>query len=194
MSDVCTTITPGKLVRTWQQREPRETCQLPAPDWWHRDPTIPTRTASGFAGPCSNPGAHPAARQQAECLLGLARRAMTAGHTTATHVRRRIEDLLAHPATTTDHHWALTAVDREAWTSGMDALGQTHRNAQHARLADVTPDGAHVCVATDANLNKTWVDVHPRHQPAVARLRTSRRLAGCGASDPIDGIFDRLSG
>jgi hypothetical protein len=130
MTDVCTTITPSKLVRVWQQREPHETCQLPAPGWWHSVPTA--SPAAGYAGPCTNPGAHPGASHQVECLLGLARRAMTAGHNTATHVRRRIEELLTHPATTAAHYWALTAADREPWTAGMDALGQTHPDAQRA--------------------------------------------------------------
>jgi hypothetical protein len=194
MTDVCTIATPGRLLRVWQQRESHETCQLPPPGWWHRGPAAAQATAAGYAGSCTNPGAHPGARQQVECLLGLARRSLTAGHTTATHVRRRIEDLLTHPATTADHAWALTAVDREAWTAGMDALGQTHPRAQHARLADVTSDGAAIRVTDGPQLEPFWTPVHPRHRDAVARLRTSRRLAGCTAGELLDGVFDEDPG
>lgn len=75
----------------------------------------------------------------------------------------------------------------------MDALAHTHVRGHHARLADVTPDGSAIHLGKDYTLEGPWVEVADRYRPAVARLRTSRRLAGCTASDPIDGLFDDLT-
>jgi hypothetical protein len=127
-----------------------------------------------------------------ECLLDRTRRALAAGHTTPGHARDRLLDLADHLTTTVEHRAILTAADRNLFTPGSDVLGQTHVNAQRARLADVTPDGAKVRVAATPLPDGEWVDVHPMHQPAVARLRTSRRLSGCLADEPVLGIFDEL--
>jgi hypothetical protein len=40
----------------------------------------------------------------------------------------------------------------------------------------------------------TTVAVAPEMRPAVARLRTSRRLAGCLGHEPMAGIFDDIPG
>ncbi|WP_160010059.1 hypothetical protein [Nocardioides sp. AX2bis] len=122
------------------------------------------------------------------CLLGQVRRALTSGHTTATHVRARLCEYLDHLETTVDHRWALSAASRDFWTAGMDALGHTHPQAQHATLAEVAPDGSAVYVAG------SWVPVVPAGRQPVAALRTSRRLAGCVETDGIDGVFDNDRG
>lgn len=70
----------------------------------------------------------------------------------------------------------------------MDALRQTHPDADSVRLADISLNGATV------HLNDRLANIAPMRQAAVARLRTSRRLAGCLETEPIDGLFDETTG
>ena len=113
---------------------------------------------------------------------------LTAGHVTTTRVRQRLVDYTNHPKTSTAHRWALTAASRDHWTPGMDALGQTDPAEQHATIGDVASD------STAVGLGGQWTPIDPAKQPAVARLRTSRRLSRCLARDPIAGVFENIRG
>lgn len=187
---VCVVTSPASLTSMWNRRFAEQTCSLPTPSWWHH----PVDSPSPWTDRCATPDTHPTPTAQVECLLSRTRRALTAGHTTPAHARDRLLDLADHRDTTVEHRAVLTAADRNLYTPGHDVLGQTHINAQLARLADVTPNGAKVRVAAAPYPDGEWVDVHPMHQPAIARLRTSRRLAGCLADEPVTGIFDQLPG
>ncbi|WP_460964980.1 hypothetical protein [Pedococcus soli] len=123
-----------------------------------------------------------------QCLLAGLRRALTAGTVTAATARARLVEATDHPDTTVADRWALTAAGRDLHTPGTDALWQTKPAAHAAALRDVAADG---CSLThDGNTTP----VHPMRQPALARLRTSRRLAGVLPTEPIDGIFDQEPG
>ncbi|WP_416957728.1 hypothetical protein ACNKF0_09255 [Nocardioides sp. T5] len=186
MQDTCQLTRPAALVSLWQHRPTGDECPLQTPAWWQQT------YSPEEAWTCQRP--HNSAHEQAGCLLSRARRAMTAGHATASQVRHRLACALEHPDTNADHYWTLTALDREPWTAGMDALGQTHPEAQGARIADVTPDGGAIRIRDGHGLTGPWVEVHHRHRLAVARLRTLRRLAGCIAIEPLDGVFDETPG
>jgi hypothetical protein len=69
----------------------------------------------------------------------------------------------------------MTAAGRDLFTPGDDALGLI--GASGAALGDVSPDGATVHVGGNA------VTVAPEMRPAIARLRTRRRLAGCSITN-----------
>jgi hypothetical protein len=186
LQSTCAVIRPTELTDTWERRSPMRTCELPDAAWWQRPldahPWGEHDTPAHDAQRCSTPAQH------VDCLLGRARRAMTAGHTTATHVRHRLFEHADHPATSVEHRWALTAAGRDLWTPGMDALWQTHPDADTVRLADISTDGATV------QLSDRVVDIAPMRRLAVARLRSSRRLAGCLDTEPIDGLFDQPTG
>lgn len=57
------------------------------------------------------------------------------------------------------------------------------------RLADVPVDGAIVALPGGA-----IVEADSLRKAAIARLRTSRRLTGCLAHEPLLGVFDTEPG
>jgi hypothetical protein len=186
LQSTCVVIRPVDLAAMWERRPPAPACKLPDAGWWQRplDDTHPWdhQTTPHDAQRCSTPA------QRVECLIGRGRRAMTAGHTTATHVRQRLLEHADHPDTNVEHRWALAAAGRDLYTPGMDALWQTHPDADSVRLADIGPDGATVHLAGQA------LSIAPMRRAAVAKLRTSRRLAGCLEREPINGLFDETTG
>lgn len=119
-------------------------------------------------------------------MLGQAwvRRALTAGYVAPGLARRRLSEYTDHPDTTVPDRWALTAAGRDLLTPGADAL----RLTDPAALGDVSTDGATV------HVNGRAAAVSPEMRPAVARLRTSRRLAGCLDHEPMYGLFDQVPG
>jgi hypothetical protein len=102
--------------------------------------------------------------------------------------RRRLVEYTDHPDTTVADRWALGAAGRDLLTPGADALRLTHPDAQRAKLHDVTADGGALHVAGET------VTVAPEMRDAVARLCTSRRLAGCLDHEPMYGLFDSTPG
>lgn len=186
LQSTCAVIRPDDLAATWDRRLPAPACALPETNWWQR-PLTDTHPWGHDVTPhdaqrCSAPA------QRVDCLIGQARRAMTAGHTTATHVRRRLLEHADHPETGVEHRWALTAAGRDLYTPGMDALWQTHPAADTVRLADISADGATV------HVNGQPTNIAAMRQPAIARLRTSRRLSGCLETEPVNGLFNQTTG
>jgi hypothetical protein len=180
-------IAPAEVLARWTSR-PRLTpnCQPPTHAWWH----TPLNPHQPYATACTDHQAAPdqSSTANVDCLLAGMRRALTAGTVTPATARARLIEATEHPDTTVADRWALTAAGRDLYTPGMDALHQTQPAATTAVLADVAPDGSTL------THNETTTMVDPMRRPALARLHSSRRLAGCLPTEPIDGIFDQEPG
>ncbi|GAA2735202.1 hypothetical protein GCM10009867_17020 [Pedococcus aerophilus] len=172
---------PDDLARWWATRTPANpTCPPSPPRWWH----TPLTEAAPLPTACDD---HTEAGRVA-CLLAKLRRALTTGDATPTAARARLTDYTNHPDTTVTDRWHLTAAGRDLYTPGLDALRRTHPDAEDTTLADIPHDGSHI------TLRGHDIPVHQDHQPALARLRTSRHLAGCLPHEPVAGLFDELPG
>jgi len=184
LDDACHIETQQTAMNWWQHRTTSHPhCHPPEPTWWHQplDHTQPL------------PAGCPDHRNELgsghiECLLAWTRRGLTAGHLAPGIARRRLTEYQDHPATTAIDTWALRAAGRDFYTPGTDALRRTHASAETLTLEDVTPDG------TTITADGTQHTVTPEMRPAVARLRTSRRLAGCLDHEPMFGMFDQVPG
>lgn len=186
VNDVCTVRRPDHVQDQWRNRpveHPR--CGAPEPSWWHEpldfELPLPFGCPHHQAGPAGQYGSG-----HIDCLLAWTRRALTAGHLAPGIARRRLDQYVEHPDLTVADRWALTAAGRDLYTPGADALGQVGVDIRTAAIRHIAPDGSTVEGATG--------QVPPPMRPAIARLRTSRRLAGCLDHETVDGIFDSTAG
>ena len=169
---------PAQLLDLWSQRAPSAPhCDTPDHTWWH------TPIAGRFPVACPDHADQTPGTGRVACLLAGLRRALTAGTTSAAAARARLIELTNHPETTVADRWTLTAAGRDVYTPGIDALIQTHPKAHQVTLGDVATDGSVVRV------DGSEVQVDSMRRAAIARLRTSRQLAGCLPGEPINGIF-----
>lgn len=185
VADTATVLDADELACQWANRPTRTPNCEPRPHaWWH------TPLAANAVLPACDDHqlADPSTTANISCLLAHLRRALTGGTVAVTTARQRLIELSDHADTTVADRWALTVAARDIYTPGMDALTQTAPNATRSTLADIAPDG------TTITHQGGIVDVSPMRRPALARLHTSRRLAGCLSGEPIDGIFDSEPG
>lgn len=174
LRDTCTSRQPSTVVEDWTGRPAAAgLCTVPPLSWW----TSPLGS-NWPAAPCR---AH---ATPADCVVSWGRRAATTGDTIASLHRARLQELCRHPATTIVDRWQFTAAGRDLYTPGMDALAALHPAASEASLADIASDGSTVFV--DGSV--LTVPAHLRLP--LARLRSSRRLAGCHPLESVRGIFD----
>lgn len=173
--DTCTTRHADAVINDWTGR-PVKTglCAAPRLPWW-------TSTLGDTWPP------KPCRQHQtiADCVVSWGRRAAITGDTFASVHRARLAEFARHPATTVVDRWRLTAAGRDLYTPGMDALAALHPAASAALLSDVAPDGSTVAV------EGTPLVVADHLRAPLARLRSSRRLAGCHPHEPMRGLFDQ---
>jgi hypothetical protein len=184
VNDTCTPRRPDDVRREWRTRPvDHPTCHAPEPSWWldplNHDAPLP-------AGCHHHAGA--TGKGHITCLLAWVRRALTSGHLAPGLARQRLTEYTHHPATTVADRWALTAAGRDLLTPGADALRLAHPRGESLTLGDVDPNGSTIRIDGRA------IDIAPEMQTAVARLRTSRRLAGCLDHEPMYGLFDQVPG
>lgn len=189
----CTTTHPEAALATWRARTSvHPDCPEPDAAWWSQplapDAPLPAACRAHTFAPHGGPRPASGASPYAVCLLSWMRRALTAGHLAPARARARLLEYTDHHTTTVEDQWAMTAAGRDFYTPAMDALGQLHPAAQHATLADVDPYGHTVTIG------KETLPVPVPARPALARQRTSRRLAGCLPHEPLDGIFHERPG
>jgi hypothetical protein len=184
VNDVCTARHPDRAEQQWRDRPVNYPhCRAPEPAWWLEP------LDHGLPLPAGCPEhANDLGSGHIECLLAWVRRALSAGHLAPRIARRRLGEYTEHPDTTVADQWALRAAGRDLLTPGSDALRLTHPAGPSASLGDVSPDGGIVRVDGRPMI------VAPEMRPAVARLRTSRRLAGCLDHEPMYGLFDEVPG
>ncbi|TQJ49273.1 hypothetical protein FBY26_0951 [Phycicoccus sp. SLBN-51] len=184
VNDVCTARHPNHVEQQWDRRPvDHPDCQTPEPAWWLEPLDYGASLPAGCPDHANSLGSG-----HIDCLLAWVRRALTAGRLAPGIARRRLAEYTDHPDTTIADRWALTAAGRDLLTPGADALRLTHPTGPNATLGDVSPDGASIRIAARA------ATVAPEMRPAVARLRTSRRLAGCLEHEPMYGLFDQVPG
>ncbi|KQV71259.1 hypothetical protein ASC64_04220 [Nocardioides sp. Root122] len=184
VNDTCTPRRPDTVEQQWRMRPvDHPGCQAPDAAWWLEPLQLGQPLPVGCAHHANDLGSG-----RIDCLLAWLRCALTAGHLAPGIARRRLAEYAEHPAATVADRWALTAAGRDLLTPGADALRLTHPTAPAATLADVETDGSSVRIGGDL------VAVAPEMRLAIARLRTSRRLAGCLKHEPMYGLFDQLPG
>jgi hypothetical protein len=184
VNDTCTPRRTDTVEEQWRRRPvDHPECQAPDAAWWLEPLDHDQPLPSGCAHHTNELGSG-----RIDCLLAWLRRALTAGHLAPGIARRRLAEYADHPDTTVADRWALTAAGRDLLTPGADALRLTHPAGAAATLADVDADGAAVRVRGRP------VAVAPEMRLAIARLRTSRRLAGCLSHELMYGLFDQLPG
>ncbi|GAA2165154.1 hypothetical protein [Pedococcus bigeumensis] len=177
-----TTLAPDQLLTTWAAR-PQATpqCETRSQTWWYAPlPPGPAPVACLDHEATAN---DTTSTPRITCLLAGMRRALTGGTVAPATARQRLIELTDHPDITVADRWALAAAGRDLYTPGIDALTQTHPGSHRVALRDVAPD------ATTIHVRGTARPVGPMRRPALARLRTSRQLAGALPAEPIDGIF-----
>ena len=174
---MCARLTVGSLHATWKGRpEPPRLCPVrPARTWWINGGRWPITQR-----PCS---VH---RQRIDCLLAAARRQLTAGDIAPKHVRTTLSRIFEQLDSTVDDWWAVTAASRDLLTPGLDALTHLAVDGTSARLGDLNWAGE--WVNPDRDLH-----VPAPKRGALARLRTSRVMAGCLPEEAVLGIFDQES-
>ncbi|QWC83726.1 hypothetical protein KLP28_08685 [Nocardioidaceae bacterium] len=168
-------IPSHEVLDQWSRRAGSELCAVPSLSWW----TEPLRRDRELH-PC------PAHRHLADCLMSWGRRGLSLGQTSPTLHRQRLVEWAHRPTASVIDRWHLTAAGRDFYTPGMDALAYVAPTAADLLVRDVAPDGATVHVEGQD------VPVPAERRDAVARLRTSRRVAGCHPLEPIRGIFDSV--
>ena len=184
VNDVCAVRRADDVTQQWGNRPvDHPHCRAPEPGWWLKPFDYELPLPLGCPDHANMFGSG-----HVDCLLAHVRRALTAGHLAPGIARRRLNEYIDHPDTTVLDRWAITAAGRDLLTPGADALRLTDPAAPDATLGDVTPDGAAIVV------DSRTVPVAPEMRPAVARLRTSRRLAGCLDHEPMYGLFDHVPG
>lgn len=178
VNDVCTARRPDRTLDQWRRR-PRTHpwCRPPEPVWW----VAPLDQDRPLPAGCAD-RRNPSGSGHIDCLHAWVRQALTAGHLAPGMARQRLAEYTEHPDTTVVDRWALTAAGRDLYTPGADAIRLL--GATYVALGDVSPDGS--TIHTDGTPHTVPAEM----RPAVARLRTSRRLAGCLDHEPIHGIFD----
>lgn len=178
VAGTCATMSTEATLDIWGKRAVATPgCHMPTLGWW----TEPLDQSRPLPEPCT-------AHTRIECLLAWARRGLTTGHTTPTLVRNRLTEYTQHADITIDDMWARTAAGRDFYTHGMTALGHLHTDAQDVTLAQVSPHGATVTVHGERLI------VPEMHRLPLARLRTSRRLAGCLDHERVGGVFHQMPG
>ena len=176
-------IAPTQALARWQARSLKMPgCVQPEPAHWHRahsaDDPVPRACGEHAAVSENSAWVH--------CLLVRMRRALTLGHVQGAAAREHLAGHLDHPAVTAADRWALTAASRDVYTPGLDVLAQTHPAGTAATLAQVAHDGSRVLVDNEPH------PVPTERRLALARLRTSRRLAGALSHEPINALFDSV--
>lgn len=170
----------GDTLDQWRHRpNPNPRCLQPPADWWR----TPLDTGLPLPAACPDHAGVPGGR--ADCLLAQSRRALTLGHVAPGMLRTRLRDYLDHPDAAVDDWWTLTAAGRDHYTAGGDALRRI--GASYARVGDLEADATHIRVRSQR------VAVPAACRPALQRLRTSRRLAGCLGSESLGGLFDQAA-
>ncbi|MDP3890485.1 hypothetical protein [Nocardioides sp.] len=177
VAGTCATHDAEQVLALWGERDKGTGCCPPPLSWWVEDLDL----GCPLPPPCAR-------HTRIECLLAWVRRGLSSGRTTPTLTRKRLNEYANHPDMTVEDMWERTAASRDFYTHGMTALGLLHPDAQGVDMRDVAPDGSTVTVNGDRLI------VPATLRTPIARLRTSRRLAGCLDHEPVAGLFDRTPG